>query len=493
MAIDFPNAPTVGEIYTDLVTSISWVWDGEKWTFNALSPSGVYLPLSGGTLTGPVDTTSSIAIQTAGQFLLGGGAPGYVLSTDGSAGLTWIENVAGVGQFLPLTGGTLTGPLVLSGIATAPLQAVPLLQLTANLAAALLDYLPLAGGTMIGPIELSADPVDPLEPVTLQYFEQYPMIGDNRIINGDMRIDQRNNGAVGTANGYTLDRWYYFGTQTGIGNWRRNPNSAPTPPGFPYSLCFVSLSAYTALATDQFFFNHPIEADHVSDFMWGTPQAQPVTLSFWVSCTQTGTFSGSVGNYAATRSYPFTFSIPTANEWMKIAITIPGDTAGTWVMSGNGGSVNVNFDLGSGANFRAAAGAWATGTFWGATSAASVVATNNAQWFVTGVKLEIGTVATPFNRKSLAESMSDCQRYFNLLYGLWLQNYGSASENISMMVFFPRMRVAPTLLSGSVSNPINLTNPTASIPQPNSCLAGGSATANGSVIWNFNLELTAEL
>ena len=246
--------------------------------------------------------------------------------------------------------------------------------------------------------------------VTTAIAAQPVAMNDNRLINGDMRIDQRNNGASGTATGvYTVDRWVYSATQASKGAWGRGSSSAP---GFPYHLLFTSSSAYTPIATDYFFFQQSIEADMVSDFAWGTAGAQPVTLSFWATSTLTGTFGGAVKNYAGTRSYPFTFSIPAANTWTKIVITIPGDTAGTWVMSGAGGAIALCFDLGAGTNFRGPANAWAAGNFIGANGAVSVVATNGAVFYVTGVKLEIGSVATPFNRQSMAKSMADCQRYY---------------------------------------------------------------------------------
>jgi hypothetical protein len=133
-------------------------------------------------------------------------------------------------------------------------------------------------------------------------------MGDNRIINGDMRIDQRNNGAAGTAiaSGYWIDRWLYFATQPGRFQCGRNlgpPGSFA--PGFPYCLGFGSLSAYAPLAGDTFGFSQMIEADMVSDLQWGTANAQPVTLSFWAISTLNGTFSGSIRNAATTRSYPF--------------------------------------------------------------------------------------------------------------------------------------------------------------------------------------------
>ena len=238
-----------------------------------------------------------------------------------------------------------------------------------------------------------------------------PAMNDSRIINGDMGRDQRNNGASGTASGYTVDRWSFLASQSGKGAWQRG--SAGATLGFGYFLSFGSSSAYTPLAADSFMFFQYIEADMVSDFAWGTANAQPVTLSFLVNISGlTGTFSGSIKNDAGTRSYPFTFSVPTAGTWTKVVVTIPGDTAGTWVMSGNGRSVTVCFDLGGGSSARAAAGAWTSGNYNGATGAANIVAVNGAFFNLTGVKLEIGTVATPFNRQSSAKTLADCQRYF---------------------------------------------------------------------------------
>ena len=266
-------------------------------------------------------------------------------------------------------------------------------------------YLPLSGGTLSGPLTLVSDPTAALQPATKQYVDAgnvYPR--DNRIINGDMRIDQRGiaSGAGGTALGYTVDRWQFNASNATKGVWQRaggppGPNLAAT--GFGYALAFTSNSAYTPLATDYFQFVQIVEADMVSDFAWGTPNAQPVTLSFWVNSSLTGTFSGVIGNDNGTRSYPFSYSISVASTWTKVAVTIPGDTGGTWVMSGNTRSLTVHFDLGAGANYRGPANAWASVNYVGVTGAVNVVGTNGAIFNVTGVKLEIGSVATPYNRQ----------------------------------------------------------------------------------------------
>lgn len=279
------------------------------------------------------------------------------------------------------------------------------------------QYLPLTGGTLTGLLTLAGNPVGVLDAAPKQYVDAqslYPH--DNRIINGDMRIDQRNNGATGTAGGYTIDRWAIAISQLGKGTWGRNSSASGGAIGFPYSLGFNSSSAYAPVAADNFSFYQVIEADNISDFCWGTANAQPVTLSFWVYSNQTGTFSGTIRNMPSppTRSYPFTFNIPTASTWTKIIVTIPGDAAGTWVMSGNAGAVQVVFDLGCGSNNRGTPGAWASANYVGAIGGQSIVATNGAYIYLSGVKLEVGSIATPFNRQTPAKSMVDCQRYLRV-------------------------------------------------------------------------------
>ena len=305
-------------------------------------------------------------------------------------------------------------------------------------------YLPLAGGVMTGDITLKGDPTAALQPVTKQMLDARALaMNDNRIINGDMRIDQRNNGASGSAAQYTVDRWAFGATLATKGTWSQQVNAPPPSEGFPYSLTFVSNSSYSAVAADQFIFFQPIEANQISDFQFGTANAKSVTLSFWAYASVSGSFSGAIQNYAQTRSYPFSYSVPAVNTWTKIAVTIPGDTGGTWVMSGNGGGCYVIFDLGSGATFRGPANAWASTTYNGVTGSKSIVATNGATFYLTGVKLEIGSVATPFNRQSLAKSQADCERYFKLVNTALIVGYNTAGNPV--FTSYPiAMRAAPT-------------------------------------------------
>ena len=320
-------------------------------------------------------------------------------------------------------------------------------------------------------------------------------LGDNRIINGDMRIDQRNNGASGTAVGYTVDRWQYIAAQTGKGTWQRGTGTVVLLGlGFGYYLNFLSSSAYTPVASDYFGLKQTIEADVVGDFAWGTANAQPVTLSFLVYSSLTGAFSGSIEGATPTRSYPFTFNIPTANTWTKVAINIPGDTAGTWTLQGNAAGVLVTFDLGSGSNFRGPANAWASGNIIGVTGSVSIVGTNAATFNITGVKLEIGSVATPYNRQSLAKSMADCQRYYQTIGNHILAvGYNAAGQSALTPMPLPVvMRAAPTVVYSATSygNASNLvSNATTQNMITNQC----TITATGSGYAIGLASMSAEL
>jgi len=320
-----------------------------------------------------------------------------------------------------------------------------------------IQLIPAGTGTVQAP---TAAPGTATTQIATTAFVAAAVIGDNRIINGDMRIDQRNNGVAGSAiNSYTADRWYFQGTQTGKGTWQRSGNTSNAVNGLYNFLTFASSSAYAVVAADVFNFQQRIEADQIADFAWGTANAQPVTLSFWAASTLTGTFGGAISTGSgATRSYPFTYSIPVASTWARIVITIPGDTAAGWTMNGNTEGARLFFDLGTGSTFRAPAGAWAAGNYTGANGTVSVVGTNGATFSLTGVKLEVGSVATPFNRQSMAKSQADCERY----YQRWQSSSGQARYGVGVatsatlvavfMPFITTMRAQPTFTSVAASN-----------------------------------------
>ena len=233
----------------------------------------------------------------------------------------------------------------------------------------------------------------------------------NRIINGAMVIDQRNAGASVTANGYTLDRWRLYNTQSSKLTIQQNAGSVTPPAGFINYLGMTSSSAYTVTSTDVFQIYQWIEGYNIADFDWGKSTAKTVTLSFVVRSSLTGTFGGALQNGAGNRSYPFSYTISSANTWETKTITITGDTSGTWTTDNTAG-VAIIFCYGAGSTNAGTAGAWTGSALSSATGATSVVGTNGATFYITGVQLEVGSKATTFDTRAYGQELALCQRYY---------------------------------------------------------------------------------
>ena len=249
----------------------------------------------------------------------------------------------------------------------------------------------------------------------------------SKIINGQMVIDQRNAGAsVSAVDGaFQLDRWkttsYDGSAQTGKFTVQQTPSATETGYATRVAAGFTSYLAATSSATTslgssaQYVIAQNIEGLNILDLAWGTASAKTVTLSFYAYSSLTGTFGGSVSNSAANRSYPFTYSIPVANTWTQISVTIAGDTSGTWLTT-NGIGLRLNFSMGSGTTVSGTAGAWAGAQYTSATGATSVVGTNGATFYITGVQLEKGSTATSFDYRPYTTELNLCQRYFSTTY-----------------------------------------------------------------------------
>jgi hypothetical protein len=309
-------------------------------------------------------------------------------------------------------------------------------------------------------------------PVDLSSVAQYYGF-KNRIINGGMVIDQRNNGAAATLTDgvYTLDRWRAFLTQTSKYTLQQNAGAVTPPAGFTNYLGVTSSSAYSVVALDYFMVGQAIEGFNTADFGWGTASAHTVTLSFRVYSSLTGTFGGALQNQAQNRSYPFTYSIPVANTWTTISITIPGDTTGTWLTTNVIGLL-VRFSLGMGSTFSGTAGAWAAGQFFSVTGATSVVGTTGATFYITGVQLEKGVTATSFDYRPYGTELALCQRYYQTITGASNYSIPGYSQSTTVAytgaVFYivtPRAQPTVTLpAAGRTSGTISFTNNLGSYP-----------------------------
>jgi hypothetical protein len=280
----------------------------------------------------------------------------------------------------------------------------------------------------------------------------------NRLINSAMVIDQRNAGAsvnAPTTTGYTLDRWYVNASQSSKLTIQQNAGSVTPPAGFTYYLGATSSSAYSITASDLFYVSQFIEGYNSADLAWGTANASSVTLSFKVYSSLTGTFGGSLQNSANARSYPFTYSIPTANTWTTISVTVAGDTSGTWLTT-NGIGIRVFLGLGVGSTYSTTANAWAAGDFRSATGATSVVGTSGATFYITGVQLEKGSTATSFDYRPYGTELALCQRYYIKYSGNGTRFYGGRTESTSAAIWqcaLPvEMRTTPTVTAIDVTN-----------------------------------------
>jgi hypothetical protein len=208
----------------------------------------------------------------------------------------------------------------------------------------------------------------------------------------------------------TCDRWAFDYSANSKFTAQQNAGSVTPPAGFSNYLGVTSSSAYSVVAGDYFLLRQTIEGYNIADLGFGTANAKTITLSFWVRSSLTGTFGGAVNN-GGSYSYPISYSILAANTWEYKTIIISGATAGTWA-SNNTTGMNVLFNLGTGSTYTTTANSWVAGNYANSTGATSVVGTNGATFYITGVQLEPGSVATPFERRSYGAELALCQRYF---------------------------------------------------------------------------------
>jgi hypothetical protein len=236
----------------------------------------------------------------------------------------------------------------------------------------------------------------------------------NRIINGAMEISQRGTSFAGLTNNgsqYTADRWFWneSGTATAVQTVSQD-SSAPT--GFVNSLKVLTTTAQAPLdATNSYKLLQVIEGYNIADLNWGTANAQPITISFWVRSSLTGTFGGFLRNYDNNRYYVFSYTINSSDTWEQKSVTIAGDTSGTW-LTNNLTGIAVTFSMGTGSSYLTAPGSWGSTRLEAPTGQVNVAGTLNATFYLTGVQVEVGSTATPFERRQFGTELALCQRYY---------------------------------------------------------------------------------
>ena len=280
----------------------------------------------------------------------------------------------------------------------------------------------------------------------------------NLMISGAMLIDQRNSGSAITPTSdqtFTADR---FKARLNVASKYSVQQVTDAPSGFYNSLKVTSAAATTPGTNDYYQINVPMEGYISNVLQQGTSAAKQYTLSFYVKSSLTGTFGGAYSNDQGDRFYAWSYTIDAANTWERKSITITGATDGTWESTTNSG-LWVYWTLGAGSGVQTTAGAWGTSFKRGPTGATNVVATSGATWQITGVQLEVGSEATPFEHRSYGDELAQCQRYFYNFQPAGTSNSGGNEtgivganyngNNFFGSIYFPvTMRATPALSSG---------------------------------------------
>jgi len=284
----------------------------------------------------------------------------------------------------------------------------------------------------------------------------------NRVINGAMSVAQY--GASTTVNGggtrgFSVDRFAAYSAT----NACTVSQSSVAPSGFSKSLQYTQTGTGAVGAGDIGLVIHRVEGLNTSDLNWGTSAAAPVTISFWARSSLTGTFGLTVLNDGQDRRYTTSYTITQANTWEQKTIVIPGCTDGTWRVD-NGIGLGVCWDMGCGTSYSAAADTvWGTSTRYGLTGGTKVCATTGATFNITGVQLEKGSYATPFDFRPYGAELALCQRYFergnpkvfvNGTYALGAYtNTGTGSYSFKQV-----KRASPTMTMNGFNNIDNASN-----------------------------------
>jgi hypothetical protein len=239
----------------------------------------------------------------------------------------------------------------------------------------------------------------------------------NLIINGAMQIAQRNTSVTGitTSDYYTADRWRI--PLSSAGTWTMNVDSSgPTNTEFRRSANVICTTADSSLAAgDVFVFEQRIEGQNLQGIKKGTSAAESLTVSFWVKSSNTGTYICEFVDVDNTRQISKSYTINTANTWEKKTITVPPDTTGQFD-NDNAQSFQLIFWLAAGTTFSSGtlnSSAWASTTAANrAVGQLNLANFSGNYWAVTGIQLETGTVATPFEMRDIGQELALCQRYF---------------------------------------------------------------------------------
>jgi hypothetical protein len=244
----------------------------------------------------------------------------------------------------------------------------------------------------------------------------------NMVINGGYTISQRYGAAASNLSGssvFAVDRFNCFGPSASSTSTAQQVTD--TPAGFKNSLKYSCGTGLAVTGSDYAQITQILEGNNTAHLKWGTADAQDVTVSFWAKSSLTGTFSFHINNGAQNRSYVAQYTIAVANTWEYKTISVSGDTSGTWP-SDNTAVIRLVWDMGFGSGVTATVDTWQAGSLHYVAGNVKVNETSGATFFITGVQLEVGDTATPFEHRSYGQELALCHRYY------WLTDDGPAAS-----------------------------------------------------------------
>jgi hypothetical protein len=270
----------------------------------------------------------------------------------------------------------------------------------------------------------------------------------NMIINGAINISQRKGTTQTTVphdtSFYSVDRFAIFDKIDGGNNFTYQQTTAPVPDGFEYALKINTAIADSSISAANYaFFYQIVEGDNIQQANLGTSAAKPLTLSFHVYSNKTGTYTvGLVNQGTFNRTFLKEFTISSSGVWEKKTITFPAITDGTW------GDVRVQWALAVGSDHQGAADTLLTSTKLGTSNQVNLANNVNNSFHITGVQLEVGSVATDFEHRSFGQELLLCQRYYAVAGVITAtDNDHRRHNNVSLPV---DMRTSPTRSVGAI-------------------------------------------
>jgi hypothetical protein len=316
----------------------------------------------------------------------------------------------------------------------------------------------------------------------------------NAIINGDFNIWQRGTSFAAVANGdYTADRWRYANTSAAVHTLSRStdvPTVAQAGRLYNYSILVDCTTADAAVAAADIV----AIQQRIEGYNWLPLAQREITLSFWVKATKTGTYCASIRNGAGDRSFVREFTVSTTATWEKKTLTFTASpSAGTWDYTTDVGLI-LDFVLMAGSNYQTTAGAWQTGNFLTTSSQVNACDSTSNDFRITGVQLEVGSVATEFEQRTIQEEFALCSWYYRQIEKDSNEYFPVAGKMISTTIatfplHFPRMRAAPsftfsvntqfTIFAGTGTSAVSAASMSALDITAETCRLG--ATASGAL------------